>query len=292
MIPVPRIFISAPLDHNLSPTQQRIKAGILRNIEDLGFEPLAITSGPWNVARVVDLIKRCHGVVIIGFSQWVAGTQAQPVVMPTEYNHFESAIAAAFDKEVFMLKDEAIDWRGAFYGAGGFSIVTIPSTANHQWVRSSEFTKPFEQWAELIRKRHHIFLGYSGAAKDTASHILTYLTSIGVRVRDWRVDFKPASVILDEIEIAAKTCLGGVFLFTGDDEFVVGNSAHAAPRDNVVFEAGYFMHAVGRERTLIIRESNAKMPADVGGGIYLELADRKDTSTIETGLRRFIETQL
>ena len=65
-------------------------------------------------------------------------------------------------------------------------------------------------------------------------------------------------------------------------------SEYAAPRDNVVFEAGYFMHAVGKERTLIIREEGAKMPADVGGAIYLDLKDRNNTASIETALRKFI----
>jgi predicted nucleotide-binding protein len=116
------------------------------------------------------------------------------------------------------------------------------------------------------------------------------ILSIGVKVRDWQIDFRLASVILDEIEQAAKSCLGGIFLFTADDDLAKGDESHAAPRDNVVFEAGHFMHAVGRERTLIIREAGTKMPADVGGGIYLPLADRNDSSTIESDLRRFIET--
>jgi hypothetical protein len=34
------------------------------------------------------------------------------------------------------------------------------------------------------------------------------------------------------------------------------------------------------------------MPADVGGNIYLPLADRKNVSSIETQLRAFVEKRI
>jgi predicted nucleotide-binding protein len=66
----------------------------------------------------------------------------------------------------------------------------------------------------------------------------------------------------------------------------------AAPRDNVVFEAGYFTAAKGRDRVLIIREEGAKMPADLGGNIYLSLANRDDIRPIEQAIRDFVDRRL
>ena len=77
-----------------------------------------------------------------------------------------------------------------------------------------------------------------------------------------------------------------------NDPLVSSKKGQAAPRDNVVFEAGYFMHAKGKDRTLIIREEGAKLPADVGGNIYLHLKNRDDISTIHTNLKRFLEERL
>ena len=82
-----------------------------------------------------------------------------------------------------------------------------------------------------------------------------------------------------------------IFLFTKDDA-IEGNEKKAAPRDNVVFEAGYFAAAKGRERVLIILEEGAKMPADLGGNIYLSLSDRNDTRPIETAIRNFVDKRL
>ncbi len=63
----------------------------------------------------------------------------------------------------------------------------------------------------------------------------------------------------------------------------------ASPRDNVIFEAGYCMAKKGARKTIIIRENGAKMPADLGGGIYIALADRNNTPAIYDGLRKAIE---
>jgi len=65
----------------------------------------------------------------------------------------------------------------------------------------------------------------------------------------------------------------------------------AAQRDNVVFEAGYFVHAKGHRRVLVIRESgrkrSAKMPADLGGAIYAPLPDLANIEALDQQLDRF-----
>ena len=61
------------------------------------------------------------------------------------------------------------------------------------------------------------------------------------------------------------------------------------PRDNVVFEAGYFSALKGKAKVLIVRESGAKMPADLGGDIYAALSDKEDIEPIKPVLRKFME---
>jgi hypothetical protein len=43
---------------------------------------------------------------------------------------------------------------------------------------------------------------------------------------------------------------------------------------------------------LIIREDGAKMPADLGGNLYLSLAAREDIRPIESAIRDFVERRL
>ena len=83
----------------------------------------------------------------------------------------------------------------------------------------------------------------------------------------------------------------GVFLFTRDDELAgEDESKKAAPRDNVIFETGYFISAKGKRNVLIIRESGAKMPADLGGVIYLSLSDRNNIDSVKPGIEQFINS--
>jgi predicted nucleotide-binding protein len=82
-----------------------------------------------------------------------------------------------------------------------------------------------------------------------------------------------------------------VFLFSEDDP-LEGISGAAAPRDNVVFEAGYFMSSKGPERCLIIGHGDAKMPADLGGAIYVHWPEMNDVTSIEGRLSDFLTKNL
>jgi predicted nucleotide-binding protein len=105
------------------------------------------------------------------------------------------------------------------------------------------------------------------------------------------MDFRAGASILGELEQARQRCRCGVFLFTEDDP-LKGAADTAAPRDNVVFEAGFFISAKGAERCLIIRQGESKMPADLGGGIYVELERGAGVESIEGRLASFLHTSL
>jgi predicted nucleotide-binding protein len=154
------------------------------------------------------------------------------------------------------------------------------------------YAKPqIDAWIDAVNRMNDVFLAYSSKARATANDIGKFLLSRGVAVRDWEIDFAPGTTILDELLEASKTCLGAVMLLTRDDEFL-GEENFAAPRDNVIFEMGLFMEAKGRERVLVVREQGAKMPADIGGGIYLSLQNRDDITPIQTKLLDFIEKRI
>jgi predicted nucleotide-binding protein len=113
--------------------------------------------------------------------------------------------------------------------------------------------------------------------------------SWAVTVLDWRTDFKPGRTIMHQIEEASARCSAGIFLFTGDDQLADDlPSQRAVPRDNVVFEAGYFINAKGKDHVLIVRQASAKMPADLGGDIYASFRNSSSISPLKTPVRRFL----
>ena len=169
-------------------------------------------------------------------------------------------------------------------------VSTFPPAAGPEWLDTRAFTAPFAIWQRQIEDRRDVFLGYCSASTSTAQLVKAWLTVRGVKVLDWQTDFPPGRNILQQIGEAAARCSGGIFLFTCDDEVAEPGPGHAAvPRDNVVFEAGFFVHAKGKERVLVIREEGAKMPADLGGDIYASLTNRDDIAPIEAQLQRFTD---
>jgi len=214
---------------------------------------------------------------------------------PTPYNHLEGALALAQQLPILIYLEENMDRVGIF--ASGIKSTMIPANATQKWTKSETFRTHFDAWTNEVRDRRDVFLGYCTKADSTAKGIRNYLTSQGFTVLDWARDFKPAgATILEEIERAASRCRCAVFLFTKDDELESKANAKASfdavPRDNVLLEAGYFTQARGKDRVAIIRESGAKMPADLGGIIYLTLEDRDDLLPVKRKLRVFLDDAL
>jgi predicted nucleotide-binding protein len=66
----------------------------------------------------------------------------------------------------------------------------------------------------------------------------------------------------------------------------------AIPRDNVLLEAGYFMSAHTAKRLVVVREKGTKMPADLGGMIYLTIERRADWSKTATDVLDALRRQM
>jgi len=291
----PRIFISATGDQNLDERRCLIKQEIIRTISETGFEPqIFFESGlpidkAWNFSTVSEVMKRCQGSAILGLHRSTTGTDHST---PTEYNHYEGALALAQGLPTLIIAEKQTPNRGIFFNGGGQIIAYLTPDADTGWLNSDSFKVQFNSWRNLVNSHYEVFFGYSSAAQSTADAIVNFLRGrLGATVKEYSTGFKKGGTILEEIEEAAQKCLCGIFLLTRDDQ-LANHESQFTPRDNVLFEAGYFMNAKGKERTLIIREEGVKMPADIGGNIYLPLKDRSDISTIREDLRFFLETRL
>lgn len=120
---------------------------------------------------------------------------------------------------------------------------------------------------------------------NIAASIRAYLESSGLSVLDWARDFRVGRTILEEVERAATLCRCGLFLLTADDPLGGVSTPVAIPRDNVVLETGYFISAHGPERVVVVQEKGTKMPADLGGLIYLSMEDRAQWEAVVAGVR-------
>ena len=243
----------------------------------------------WNFEQANWLMSRCQGAVVLALAKGKYIQQEETHLMTSNFCHLEGALATAYKVPTWILAEKGIHNSGILYYGGGIPINKIDVEQGENCLTTNQIKVQFQDWSDKVKSRLTVFLGYCSQAKSTADALHLFIEhTLGVKVRNYAMDFNAGSSILEEIERAAQDCACGIFLFTKDDPLAGLDNNQAAPRDNVVFEAGYFAHAKGKERTLIVREDGAKMPADLGGVIYLPLKDRKDISTIHFPLSNFL----
>ena len=102
-------------------------------------------------------------------------------------------------------------------GFGGY-VGEFESNADVGWLHTDAFRVPFYYWTSLLDERRDVFLGYCSSSEATAAAIKRFLLSLGAKVLDWQTGFIPGRTILDQIEQAAARSIGGIFLFTKDDD--------------------------------------------------------------------------
>lgn len=295
-----RIYVSLPADPWLPKNLNDLKWGIVEEIEKLGYTPeiftnpkgkLSLASAKaWNPRDADDIARRCIGAAVLGMPRWTfQDASGAPALLPTEFNHYEGALARTLGLPTLVLVQKNVRRRVVFDMSFGGYVGEFDSDVDVNWLHTDEFRVPFFYWKSLLEERRDVFLGYSGKSEATAAAIKRFLLSLGATVLDWLTDFIPGRTILDQIEQAAARSVGGIFLFTKDDDLAdQGQKDTSVPRDNVVFEAGYFIGCKGKRNVLIIRESGSKMPADLGGDIYASLSDRTNIAPIERTLSAFM----
>jgi predicted nucleotide-binding protein len=88
-------------------------------------------------------------------------------------------------------------------------------------------------------------------------------------------------------------CDVAVFLVTKDDILIQtsGNVADS-PRDNIIFEIGYFAARLGIKYTLLVVEAGAKTPSDWGGLLHIPLHDRNNLADVNLKLYDTLKDRL
>lgn len=119
-----------------------------------------------------------------------------------------------------------------------------------------------------------VFIGSSTEGIEVCRYLQSELNKTGLcAVTVWDQDvFTASSYTLESLAKAAQDSDFAILVATPDD-FVDSRSATApAPRDNVIFELGLFVGALGRDRTYIVADKTdpkLRLPTDLLGITYL-----------------------
>ena len=112
-----------------------------------------------------------------------------------------------------------------------------------------------------------VFIGSSSEGLSAAKSIRDKFAEDGVDVKLWNEGvFEPSENGIEALLTQTQKCDFAVLILTPDDQIKSRNEPAKTPRDNVVFESGLFMGAIGRERTyLLTAEDRMKLPSDLDG---------------------------
>jgi hypothetical protein len=127
-----------------------------------------------------------------------------------------------------------------------------------------------------------VFIGSSSEAKPIAMQLQALLNAEeDITADGWWHAFPLSSIVVDELIKVADKYDYAVFLFAPDDITATRGELVKTARDNVVFEAGIFMKACGREKTIILVPeltdgSRAHILSDLSGFTYQSFKTPRD----------------
>jgi predicted nucleotide-binding protein len=114
-----------------------------------------------------------------------------------------------------------------------------------------------------------IFIGSSSESLDVAKAVRMNLDASTVTIRLWkdRGVFTPSLTTIEGLAAVADGSDFAVLVLGADDLTTSRGKRKLAPRDNVILELGWFMGAIGRERTYVIKplKTDLKLPSDLLG---------------------------
>ena len=127
---------------------------------------------------------------------------------------------------------------------------------------------------DVPNPRPTIFVGSSAEAIPIARAIQANFQHDDYLVRVW-IDkiFGAGNATIEDLEHQVKSSDFAILVISADDHVVSRKEESDAPRDNVVFELGFFMGALTRHRTFLAKprgKKDLKIPSDLLGITTLE----------------------
>ena len=125
-----------------------------------------------------------------------------------------------------------------------------------------------------------VFIGSSTEGLEIGRHLQLELERTGTcMVTRWDQGvFQASTYTVHRLEQAAREADFAILIATADDTVTTRGGSQNVARDNVVFELGLFIGALGLERTFIVadRTEDLQLPSDLAGLTWLRYTSRQD----------------
>lgn len=128
-----------------------------------------------------------------------------------------------------------------------------------------------------------VFVASSSASLPLARRLAERLRP-DIAADVWDTQFKPGDNTLDSLLLFSSLYEFGIFVLSADDLTTTKDKPRYEPRDNVIFELGAFMGAVGRSRAFAVvvdsgDDKDVKLPTDLAGNTYVKVRLKSPSDT-------------
>lgn len=156
-----------------------------------------------------------------------------------------------------------------------------------RWLHAYESCPQIIEEIVVQKDTYTIFLGSSSESKGIAREIERYMHSLDHRVDAWYHcgSWAPGGATLESLESRLHQSDFAVLVLSEDDLVQSrGSQPKSAPRDNVIFELGFFMGRLGRDRAFFLypKSGDFKIPSDLLGiaAFPFEIDDRDNLERV------------
>ena len=112
--------------------------------------------------------------------------------------------------------------------------------------------------------------GRDDGAKDSVARVVSEDLELKPIILQEQPD--EGNTVIEKLERCSSNVGYAIALVTSDDigalEDIEDEELNARARQNVVFELGYFMGKLGRERVCLLLKDQVELPSDIGGIVY------------------------
>jgi CRP/FNR family cyclic AMP-dependent transcriptional regulator len=144
------------------------------------------------------------------------------------------------------------------------------------------------QYVQPANRRPRVFIISSLEGKEIADEIRLGLEHDDMVVDQWSDNdmFPPGAYALDVLEQQVAHADFGIAIASPDDLVRARDREQRAPRDNVVFELGFFVSRLGRDRVFLLTPPGdaIKIPTDYKGITPITYENAADDTTLSSAL--------
>lgn len=176
----------------------------------------------------------------------------------------------------------------------GARFVSLLNEHPHAWpLLASELAARIEQRNQYVapsNRRPRVFIISSLEGKHIADAIQLGLEYEDISVVAWNDHdvFPAGAYALETLEKEVASADFGIAIVSPDDIVLARDRIQAAPRDNVIFELGFFVSRLGKHRTLLLTPRatpDVKIPTDYKGITPLTYKEATEDQELSSAIK-------